>query len=102
FSSDRRIVSGQVQFSYVENVNATAGADGKMTIPATIELVLAPFEGAAARQITARLRYRVTQGKLSLGIVLNQPTEFLLDAVDHEVQAIIEAHPEVLTVWGTP
>lgn len=102
FSSDRRIVSGQVQLSYVETINATAGSDGKMTIPSTIELVLAPFEGAAPRQISARLRYRVTQGKLSLGIVLNQPTEFLLDAVDQEVQAIIEAHPEVLTVWGQP
>lgn len=102
FSSDRRIVSGQVQLSYVETINATAGSDGKMTIPAEITLVLAPFEGAAPRTITARLRYRVQGGKLSLGVVLNQPTEFLLDAVDAEVQAIIEAHPDVLTVWGTP
>lgn len=102
FSSDRRIVSGQVQLSYVEEIDAKAGKDGKMSIPAEIVLVLTPFEGAAARTITARLRYRVAGGKLSLGIVLNQPTEFLLDAVDHEVQSIIEAHPDVLTVWGTP
>lgn len=102
FSSDRRLVSGQVQLSYVENVNATAGADGKMLIPNEIVLVLAPFEGAAPRQITARLRYRVAGGKLLLGVVLNQPNQFLLDAVDAEVQAIIEAHPGVLTVWGKP
>lgn len=102
FSSDRRIVSGQVQFSYVEEIDAKAGKDGKMSIPAEITLVLTPFEGAAPRPITARLRYRITQGKLSLGVVLNQPTEFVLDAVDAEVQAIIEAHPDVLTVWGSP
>lgn len=102
FSSDRRITSGQVQFSYVEQIDAKAGGDGQMSIPATIELVLAPFEGAAPRQISARLRYRVQGGKLSLGIVLNQPNEFLLDAVDFEVQTIREAHPNVLTVWGQP
>lgn len=102
FSSDRRIVNGQVQLSYVEEINASAGRDGKMMIPAQITLVIAPFEGATPATITARLRYRIAGGKLALGIVLNQPTEFLLNAVDSEVQTIREAHPNVLTVWGQP
>lgn len=102
FRSDRRLTSGQVQLTYVEEIDARAGKDGQMTIPASITLVYAPFFGAAARKVSARLRYRVTGGKLKLGVVIDQPEQVVLDAVDDEVQSIMEAHADLLVLWGTP
>jgi len=39
FSSDRRLQSGQVQLSYVEEVEATAGRKGNLEVPPTFTVV---------------------------------------------------------------
>jgi uncharacterized protein YfdQ (DUF2303 family) len=102
FRSDRRLQNGRVQLTYVEEVDARAGADGQMEIPADITLVLAPFQGAEPVTVKARLRYRVTGGKLTLGIILNNPDIVLADAVDRELSLIRSVHPHVMVVLGRP
>lgn len=93
FRSAHRLRDGQTQFSYVENVTTTAGATGELTIPQKLELVIAPFHGVAPRLITARLRYRITSGALTLGIILDQPEQYLADAVDEVAAHIREGVP---------
>lgn len=101
FRSDKRLANGRTQFSYVEEIDARAGADGQMEIPETITLVVEPFFGAPAIQIEARLRYRLSGGKLVLGIWLVRHHEALRDAFDIELQAI-ENDTELRPLWGKP
>lgn len=102
FRSARRLDNGETQFSYTESLEATAGASGQVAIPAEIILALVPFHGAEPVRVSARLRYRLNRDKLTLGVILNQPKQVLLDAVDGEIDAFRQAHPDVLVVWGTP
>lgn len=88
FRSGLRLQDGRVQFSYVEEIDARAGADGQMTIPATITLVFAPFEGASDMQIEARLRYRIGGGKLTLGVWLIDGEQAIRTAFDDEIDRI--------------
>jgi len=101
FRSDRRLVSGQVQLSYVEEIDARAGADGQMTIPQSITLMLAPFHGSTHREVFARLRYRVNGGKLTLGVIIDRIEEVLLEAIEDEVTKIRTTVPHVPVVYGT-
>lgn len=88
FRSGLRLTDGRVQFSYVEELEARAGADGQMTIPEKITLVFAPFEGAEKMQIDARLRYRISGGKLALGVWLIDGNEAIQTAFNAELDRI--------------
>jgi uncharacterized protein YfdQ (DUF2303 family) len=101
FRSEIRLTDGRTQFSYVEELDTKAGADGQMAIPETITLVVEPFFGAPAIQLTARLRYRLAGGKLTLGIWLVRHHEALRDAFDVELTAIEEG-TTLRPLWGMP
>jgi uncharacterized protein YfdQ (DUF2303 family) len=74
FSSGYRIQDGQRRLTYVEDTTGTAGARGELTIPTHFVLGLEVFRGdGAAEELTARLRYRITDGRLFLGYVLDRP-----------------------------
>lgn len=75
FRSGTRLQDGQVQFSYVEETNATAGRNGELDIPAKFELLIAPFHGEKPVTITALLRYRIRDGKLAIGYELVRPDD---------------------------
>lgn len=77
FESSTRLASGEVQLVYREDVAATAGRKGQLTIPETFELALVPFEGSPAYKVTARLRYRIGDGRLTLGYALDRPEDVL-------------------------
>lgn len=66
FSSAQRLDNGQVQLTYVEDINGTAGAKGQLKIPQTFTIGLKLFEGGEPYRIEARLRYRIKDGNLSL------------------------------------
>lgn len=102
FRSARRLDNGETQFAYTEQLETAAGKSGDLKVPAEIVLALTPFHGAEPVKVTARLRYRLVRDKLTLGVILNQPQQVLLDAVDREIDAFRQAHPDVLVVWGTP
>jgi uncharacterized protein YfdQ (DUF2303 family) len=69
----RRLTDGRVQFAYEEDAGAQAGEGGELTIPETLTLVLAPFVGSPAYEMTARFRYRLGRGEVTLGYKLDRP-----------------------------
>lgn len=103
FRSSNRLKSGERQLSYVESVDASAGQRGELTIPDALSLAVPIFEGAAvADAVTARLRYRIEDGRLRLGVVLDRIAEVVDGAfagVVTEVAAGIGATP---VLYGTP
>jgi uncharacterized protein YfdQ (DUF2303 family) len=95
FKSAQRLATGQVHFTFVEDVEAKAGLNGELDIPTKIELSIAPFLGERACAITALLRYRVREGKLSIGYKLVRPTDVIRDAIDLIAERLQETFPRV-------
>jgi uncharacterized protein YfdQ (DUF2303 family) len=92
FQSGQILASGERKLTYKETVNAKAGETGHVEIPKEIALQLVPFEGAAAYKVIARFRYRIANGRLALGVVLERPEDIIraafLDVVDSVEEAI--------------
>lgn len=93
--------SGDRALEYVTETEATAGKAGKLEIPDGFGLVLAPFEGADARALPARFRYRLDGGTARFGVVLEQPAQVAKAAFDAEVVRI-EQHAPFVVLVGTP
>lgn len=81
FESTKRLSDGQVEFTYKEEIQASAGKH-QLTIPSNIRLALQPYVGGPRVYINARFRYRVNGGHLKLGYVLERPQEVLDAAFD--------------------
>lgn len=102
FKSSNILSSSQRELVYQEDVSATAGRTGSITIPATFDLGLEPFEGTEAYKVTARFRYRIEDGALSLAYFLIDPDKVLREVFGDiltEIQAGIGDTP---IVRGTP
>lgn len=81
FKSSQMLASGERKFAYEETVKATAGQNGEITIPRVFELAFEPFEGSTSKwKVIARLRFRIKDGHLTLGYVLERPEDILRDA----------------------
>lgn len=99
FESSRRIKSGETQLTYREETEATAGRKGDLAIPDAIQIGVQVYEGGTAYSMRARFRYRIVDGSLLLGYVLERPREVLRDAF-----GAICAHLTVETkrnIWQT-
>lgn len=101
FKSAVRLDSGEVQFRYEETVDARAGRAGELTIPARITLALAPFEGVDPYKVEARVRYRVANGALTIGVVLDRPDD-VLRAAFGDIVTQVEAITDQVVLYGTP
>lgn len=101
FKSATLLASGERQFNYTEELTAAAGRQGQLTIPAAFTLGLQPFDGAELYKVTARLRYRLNDGALSLGYLLDRPEDVLRAAFDDSVAAI-EASTSLTSYRGAP
>ncbi|WMI32992.1 hypothetical protein SEA_PEGGYLEG03_51 [Arthrobacter phage PeggyLeg03] len=93
FESGTRLSDGNVQFGYRETTNATAGAAGQLSIPATISIALRPFDGGEAYKVTAHFRYRLQGSQLALGFKLQEAAKIREDAFK-EVAGGIRAYAE--------
>lgn len=93
--------SGARALEYVEETAATAGSKGQLEIPDGFGLVLAPFVGADAKALPARFRYRLAEGRVSFGVVLEQPAQVAKAAFDAELNRIGQHAPFVL-INGRP
>lgn len=82
FRQAKRLKDGSSQLLYTEEVTATAGSEGSLTIPSEIKLGLSPFKGMPRFAVTARLRYRVSGGKLSLSYKLDRPDKIIDLAIE--------------------
>lgn len=102
FKSSTILASGQRQLTYVEQVDAAAGARGQLTIPAVFTLGLLVFDGGTqADRVTARLRYRISDGTLQIGFVLDQLAEVITTAFVGVVGEI-DADMSQPVLYGTP
>ncbi len=80
FESGTRLADGNVQFGYRETTTATAGTAGTLTIPATLDLALAPFRGGAPYRVPATFRYRLQEKRLALGFKLQNADQIRREA----------------------
>jgi uncharacterized protein YfdQ (DUF2303 family) len=102
FSQGITLASGQRKLSYVEDTSATAGRRGDLTIPTEIVLAVQVFDGASvADRLTARFRYRITNGKLTLHYKLDRPADVISSAFAGVVNEITDACTATV-LRGTP
>ena len=98
FKSGIRLSSGEIQFQNLENLDAKVGA-GAIAIPETIVLGLAPLQGSPLFRVPARFRYRLSDGKLTLGVKLQRIEDLMRDVLD-DVVAKIERGANVSMIEG--
>lgn len=91
FASGVRLQNGQVQLAYTERIDATAGADGKLVIPERFAIRVSPFKGAAQYDLRARLRYRITGGRLTMWYDLDRPHRVIEHAFRDVCETISKA-----------
>lgn len=102
FKSGTVLHSGQRQISYVEEIDARAGSKGNLVIPQTFTLALPIFDGATeADAVTARLRYRIDDGRLLLGFVLDQINDVVAGAFTAVVNQV-DGEVVQPIMFGTP
>lgn len=101
FQSSKRLQSGERQLEYKEQVDASAGRSGQLEIPETFTLRLIPFEGAGVFDVTARFRYRITNGQLSIGYQLERPEDVIREAFE-TVIAAVETKTKATVLRGVP
>lgn len=73
FDSGQRLTDGQVQLRYHEEIESGAGPKGELKIPETIGIGVRVFEGGDAFSVTARFRYRMSEGKVHMWYDLVRP-----------------------------
>lgn len=95
------IRDGSVQLAYTEEASAAAGRDGKLAVPETFTLVLAPFIGEEPVELRARLRWRVPTGTLRLGYKLEQPEQVITNVLDRIAARLRDEFPGVV-YFGEP
>lgn len=101
FASGQRLDNGQVDFTFQEDIQGSAGAKGHIKVPERFYIAVPVFEGGAPYKVEAKLRYRLKDGALSMWFDLVR---------DHKVleAAFMDVWKEIAdgtgtTVWrGTP
>lgn len=63
FASAIRLNNGQTQFTYQENIKGSVG-NGKLEVPESFKIRVPVIQGGPQYTLTARLRYRIKEGKL--------------------------------------
>lgn len=69
FKSGRNQRNGTIQFVY-EEVDADRPAEGTVTLPDTIKLIVPIFQGGNPQVLEAKLRYSMDKGKVAFRIVV--------------------------------
>lgn len=77
FKSGQNLSNGDIQFTYNETTNGSAG---QLSIPETFTLGIPVYEGGAKYEVIARLRYRISDGGLALWYDLLRPERMEEDA----------------------
>lgn len=79
FESDVRLNNGQTQLKFKEEIRGTWGI-GMMEIPESFQVSIPVYVGSPRVPITARLRYRLSQGKLVIWYDLLRTEQIERDA----------------------
>jgi uncharacterized protein YfdQ (DUF2303 family) len=99
FKSATRLSSGAIQFQNVQTDDAKVAA-GSMAIPETFKIGLPLFQGGKSYAVVARFRYRLTDGKLTLGFKLQRVEDIVVD-IFNDLVAQIERGTNVSVLEGT-
>ncbi|MCL2089880.1 MAG: YfdQ family protein [Micrococcales bacterium] len=105
FQQATRLSDGQTRLVYSETVAASAGQKGELAIPERVALALAPFRGVAPFRVTARLRVRIGQAGLGIGLVfdeLDKVVETAFGDVVDQVRGGLADTPAAPVVMGRP
>lgn len=100
FRSAVRLSSGTVQFQHTQDDETKVGAN-TIDVPTEFTLGVAPIFGLASYRVPARFRYRLVDGKLTLGFKL-QRVETLMATIVEDVIAKIERGANVSVMDGLP
>lgn len=91
FKSGFKLVNGQRQLEYTEQVDATVKGDA-IAVPTAMALRIPVWRGAdTAEEFTARIRYRVNHGgpgQLGIGYKLDRPADIIDAAFEAEVARV--------------
>lgn len=99
YKSAIRIQSGGINMSFVQDDDA--GTLQTMKVFEKIAIGIPVFRNGDAYQMTARLRYRVTEGMLRFWYELVRPDKILEDAVEKMIDRI-KTETEIPLYFGTP
>lgn len=102
FKAGVRLDSGDVQLTYEETTRAKVGENGRLEVPAAFSILVAPYVGMDAVPLTARLRWRITEGELKIGYALLRPDRALRDAMTDLVEQITARIASVPVYLGDP
>lgn len=91
FQSSISLTSGSQRLTWEEQTTGTAGNTGQLEVPKTFTIGVAPFDFADAFGLTARFRYRISNGSLEVCFVLDDPAAVIRDAVLDVVKKLEEA-----------
>lgn len=72
WKSHQRLQDGSAQLLYTETVNAAAGRNGELEIPASFQIELPLIEGGVSQQMMARLRFRLKEGVITFRYALDR------------------------------
>lgn len=101
FASGVRLANGEVQFTYEEKIEGTAGK-GQFRVPETFAIGIPVFHGGPRYRIEARLRYRIADGgQMQMWYDLVRPHKIIEDAA-LEVWAEIETQTGERILHGSP
>lgn len=108
FSSATRLNSGDVNISWEETTDATAGSKSQLKVPTEfkiavvcLELPVPEGEDPVVHGMQARFRYRIDRGHLQVTYLLANPQEVLRDAV-LAVVGKVEKALTIKVLRGTP
>lgn len=82
FRQATRVASGDVQLAYDEETTATAGGKGQIDVPLEFTVRLSPWVTVPPVELTARLRWRISNGSLRIGYALLRADRAKLAAFD--------------------
>lgn len=82
WKSAQRLADGNIAFRYEEDIQGRAGSAGDLDIPARFLLVVEVFEGTQPVNLQASFRWRLNDGRVTLG--------YRLISVDAAVRAILD------------
>lgn len=103
FKSSNRLKDGQRQLEYTEQINATAGGNGQLTIPDVFVLGLPVFDGdREPYRVEARLRYRIESSGLRLAFIVDQSAEIVNSAFEGVIADLVRGGSAAESGGETP
>ncbi|WP_262094952.1 YfdQ family protein [Acinetobacter baumannii] len=98
FKSGVRTNNGEVTLTYNETIEATAGREGKLTIPENIKFGIQIHRGGEHYALPARFRYRITNGTITFWYDLDQLEKAIEKSMADTIEYLRNGKQEVQVV----